>query len=157
MKKCILLLTSFLLFSNLNATITCSFTAVNDMNFGNYDVFDPIDKDVKRNLKIKCTSNSIYNEFKVINVNLSSGSSGYYSNRTMYDGSNILNYNLYRNNARSILWYDRTNGTKNYRKKIKVKKNRGFKKRLKIFGRIPALQDASNGYYTDSIVVEIIY
>jgi spore coat protein U-like protein len=122
----------------------CRITSVSDVNFGSYDVFSTApNQNGIGSLSIKCTSGS-----SAI-VKLSNGSSHSFAPRTLRNGNQVLNYNLYTSAARNIVWGDGSGGTS----VMAVGKNHSDN--LDVFGSIPEGQDAAVGTYTDSIVVTI--
>jgi spore coat protein U-like protein len=87
-----------------------------------------------------------------IEIDLSAGSSGSFTTRTLKQGSDALNYNLYTDPALTKIWGDGTGGTDTY---IKLNPANGVDVNVTIYGRVPPLQDARVGAYTDSIVATI--
>jgi spore coat protein U-like protein len=69
--------------------------------------------------------------------------------RVMDSGANKLNYNLYINAGRSLVWGDHSGSSQ----MMSAAGNRDT--RLDIFGQIPALQDVAIGPYTDSIIATV--
>ena len=68
----------------------------------------------------------------------------------MTSGAHTLNYNLYTTNTRTTVWGDSTAGTS------KVNAN-GTIVAKTVYGRIPALQNAFVGSYSDTITVTIAF
>jgi spore coat protein U-like protein len=93
-------------------------------------------------------------------VSLSTGSSGTYATRTMRDGANALNYNLYGNAGRTTVWGNGSNGTSVMSGSFTVGPGTGNSLRIDsntIYGRMPARQDALDGSYSDTIVVTLVF
>jgi spore coat protein U-like protein len=71
-------------------------------------------------------------------------------------GSHQLNYNLYTNSARTSIWGDGSSGTNtvgdSYTLGIGTTVND-----YTVYGRIPALQNAYSGFYSDSVIVTVEY
>lgn len=91
-----------------------------------------------------------------ITVSLSTGSSGSYAPRTMYKGTDTLNYNLYTNTGRTTVWGDGTGGTSvvSYVLVPIILNHRTDT----VYGRVPASQTtAVPGYYSDTITVTVEY
>ena len=80
---------------------------------------------------------------------LSTGS-GTYAARAMTSGSHQLLYNLYLDASYVTIWGDGTAGTGTLQDSTN-------KNTYTIYGRIPALQNAWVGSYSDTIVVTITY
>jgi len=80
------------------------------------------------------------------------GSRGAFTTRTLKQGTNALNYNLYTDPALTLIWGDGTGGTNTY---TKGNPPNSVDVNVTIYGRVPPLQDARVGAYTDSIVATI--
>ena len=113
--------------------------------FGTYDVFSATPRDANGTVQINCTPR------ENIQVTLSRGSSSVFNPRTLRSGTNILNYNLFRDAARTQIWGDGTAGT------FLATGNNVRNTTLTVFGRVPASQDATIGNYTDTIVATVIF
>ncbi|MBH0192433.1 MAG: spore coat protein U domain-containing protein, partial [Nitrospira sp.] len=87
-----------------------------------------------------------------VSISLSTGGSGSFNPRTLSQGSERLNYNLYLDPGHTQIWGNGTGGTL---KHVSVSNNRPAI--IPIFGRIPPGQDVSAGTYSDTIVVTIDY
>ena len=96
-------------------------------------------------------------------VSLSTGVSGTYAPRQMANGANRLNYNLYTDAARSIVWGNGTAGTSTV-SALALQSNgsflnpnasRGYS--LTAYGRIPAGLSVPSGSYSDTITVTITF
>ena len=124
------------------ANCTISTTSV---AFGSYDVFSATPRDANGTVQIDCTPR------ENIQVTLSRGSSSVFNPRTLRSGSNILNYNLFRNAARTQIWGDGSAGTST------SSANNVRNTTLTVYGRVPAAQDAAVGNYADTIVATVIF
>jgi spore coat protein U-like protein len=121
---------------------------VSGVSFGAYDVFDPQPTDSTGRIVYICGRQD-----KRIRITLTTGQSGRYSVRTMRNGNEALNYNLYLEPF-AVVWGDPDvdgstgayyeNNPKNF---VPVP--------LTIHGRIPALQDVTPGRYTDYVQAQI--
>jgi len=118
---------------------TISVTAV---AFGTYNVFTTTADDSTGTITYSCNTTA-----RNISIALSDGSSSTFSPRTLRKGSEILQYNLYRNAARTNIWGDGTGGTSVYTRANPPNGNVS----LTIYGRIPAQQDVSAGNYSDTV------
>jgi len=121
--------------------------SVTSVAFGSYNVFTATATDSTGSVTYRCNSTAAN-----ISVALSRGSSSTFSPRTMRKGAEILQYNLYRNAARTNIWGDGTGGTSIYTR-ANPPNNRNVV--LRIYGRVPAAQDVSAGSYTDTISATI--
>jgi len=84
-----------------------------------------------------------------------SSNSGVFNPRQMKlaTGTDLMNYNLFNNNARTRIWGDGTGGT--FTTTRTVRRNRPVT--LTVYGRITAGQDVSIGTYSDTLVVTITW
>ncbi len=89
-------------------------------------------------------------------VKLSKGTSTTYSPRVLLDGVATLNYNIYTTNARTTIWGDGSGGTDFISdSRLLVIGSNSYS--YTMYGRIPPLQDARAGAYSDTIVVTLSY
>ena len=128
------------------ADTACSFNAVVGVNFGTYSVLATSANDNGvGSLRIKCQGGGAPSFV----VGLSTGQSFSYVTRVLKSGTNSLNYNLYTNSTRSLIWGDGSGGSSTRA----VARNTTTT--LSVFGRIAAGQDAAVGIYVDSIVATV--
>jgi len=125
------------------AHCTISTTSV---SFGSYDVFASTPTDTTGTVSFTCNGNAD------VTITLSKGGSSTFNPRTLNGGSDTLNYNLYKDAARTTVWGDGTGSTSTYTQ-VSVPSNAA--QNLTIYGRIPAAQDVRAGTYTDSVTVTI--
>lgn len=90
------------------------------------------------------------------NIRLSKGNSSTYSPRYLTNGSFNLNYNLYTDAGRTLIWGDTTGGTSEV--------SDGYTsiilntiKLYTVYGQIPIHQVIGSGLYSDSIVATVIF
>ncbi len=140
---------SFLL--TLHAHGACS-VSTTGANFGAYDTLSAIVLDTTGSIFLSCDEAP---PPSVVTAIGRSGNSGVFNPRQMKltTGSDLMSYNLYTNNARTIIWGDGTGGTNLIT--TKVRKNRPVT--LTVYGRVPAGQDVSVGTYSDTLVVTITW
>lgn len=127
----------------LSATDALSACSVNaqGLNFGNYDPFDRSSLDGAGNLSINCDKDIAY----TISLN---GGQGRLNERRMTAGAYSLEYNLYTDASRTLVWGDGT-GTSS------TVSGSGTVSSLPIYGRIPAGQNGHVGSYSDTVVLSI--
>jgi spore coat protein U-like protein len=118
---------------------TCTVSATGP-NFGTYDLFSSAPLDAAGSINFQC------NEPSAMLVFISTGGSGSYSARAMRSGAATLQYNLYIDAGRVVVWGDLTGGSG----ARFLASSRG--QTIPIFGRIPPLQDAASGVYADTLV-----
>ena len=130
------------------AATTCTITANASMAFGTYDVYATADLTSSTTVTYLCKG---FGAHDTAQIGISTGAGGSFTPRTMSSGANSLDYNLYQDAACTTIWGDGTGGsslmTVAQRTMVSVP----------VFGRIPALQDAVVGAYSDSVVVTIYY
>ena len=111
--------------------------------FGSYDPLSPAPLDGVGNVAISCSAPASFT------ISLGAGN-GTVEQREMRSGLDAMQYNLYVDSARMLVWDDGmgpgntvwdTTQSGNYA----------------IYGRVPARQNLSAGTYADSIVVTITY
>ncbi|NWG39543.1 MAG: spore coat protein U domain-containing protein, partial [Hydrogenophilaceae bacterium] len=135
---------------------SCSITSPT-LNFGSYDPLAGTAKDNTAVLTVSCTRTVLPSE--VVNYTLTSsiGNGPNYATRRMVSGIEILNYNVYRNAARTQIWGNGTGGsfviTGSFNLNNATPRNRNHT----LFGRIPQLQDAAAGAYGDTLVVTLTF
>ena len=88
-------------------------------------------------------------------IDLSSGVSGSYMQRTLRNGASSLNYNLYTTAARNQIWGDGTGGsariTRNFAALLLVDDS------VTVYGQILAGQNVRAATYSDTITVTVTY
>jgi len=113
--------------------------------FGTYDTLSTAPLDAVGTIAYQCSPPKP-------TVQISTGSSGTYSARTMRSGAATLRYNLYLDAARTMIWGDGSAGT------FTDSPNPGNVTRsIPIYGRVPANQDAASGSYSDTILVSFVF
>jgi spore coat protein U-like protein len=125
------------------AECTISATAV---SFGTYNVFSAAPLDSTGTVTFRCGNENN------ITIYLNRGGAATFDPRRMLKGSEALNYNLYRDAARTTIWGDGTAGTQIY---TNANPPNNQHVTVTIFGRIPAGQDVSAGSYSNIITATI--
>lgn len=141
------------------AAADCTVSAVG-VNFGVYDPYITSPDDSVGEITVTCTHLSGPAIEVRYTVTLSTGGSGSYAPRQLRTGLGTLGYNLWRDLARSGIWGNGSAGTIVVTGSLRVGPGQGNGSRsavYPIYGRIPALQDAPEGDYTDSIVATLTY
>jgi spore coat protein U-like protein len=115
--------------------------------FGNYNVFTATPLDSTGRVTYRCNAAAAN-----ISISLGKGASPTFNPRTMTKSGEALNYNLYRNAARTNIWGDGTGGTSVYTRANPPNNNNV---NVTIYGRIPAGQDVSAGAYSDTVLATI--
>jgi spore coat protein U-like protein len=126
----------------LNCTISTTPVA-----FGDYNVLAAAPKTSTGSVTYQCTLG-----VNII-VTLGRGSSAVFDPRTMRNGAEVLNYNLYREAAFQSIWGDGTGGSQTYSAVAAVL----FPVTVTAYGQIPAGQNVAAGSYSDAVVATIIF
>ena len=88
-------------------------------------------------------------------VDLSTGSSGTYAQRTLRNGPSVLEYNLYTDVARTQILGDGSGGssriTRSFTALLSVDQT------ITVYGRIRSGQNVPAGSYSDTIIVTVTY
>jgi spore coat protein U-like protein len=124
------------------AAAKCDFNSHSGVSFGAYNVLDPNPNiNGVGSITIHCQGGPN----GPIDVSLSAGHSHSYGARVMTSGRNSLDYNLYTNTARTVVWGDGSGGSHTQTA------SKNGETTLSIFGKIPAAQDVGVGVYSDDI------
>jgi spore coat protein U-like protein len=115
--------------------------------FGDYNVLAGAPKTSTGTVTYQCTLGVN------IVVTLSRGSSAVFDPRTMKNGAETLNYNLYREATFQTIWGDGTGGTQSYTALAALL----VPVTVTVYGRVPAGQNVAAGAYSDSVVATIIF
>ena len=135
-----------LLCASVRAEAACT-VSTTGMSFGNYDVFSASADTSTGTITYHCGNGD-----KDIIITISKGSSTTFSPRTLRSGTEVLQYNVYRDAALSTVWGDGTSGTGTY-SNHNPPNNQDVD--LTVFGSAPALQDVAVGSYADTVIVTI--
>ena len=82
--------------------------------------------------------------------------SGAFANRKLISGANFLNYNLYTDSTRSIVWGDGTGGTQMVSDSYLILLT-PTTRHYTPYGRVPGNQNKPAGTYIDTVTVTITY
>lgn len=129
----------------------CSVVSVSAVAFGSYNVFDSNALDSTGAFTYRCDDVTLSDS---IVIQLSRGNSSSFVPRTLVQGSYELNYNLYLDAGRSIVWGDGSSGTSQYGPVVPAD---GSNVSLNVYGRIDAGQNARTGSYSDTVVVTVVF
>jgi spore coat protein U-like protein len=139
------------------ADCSASTTAV---AFGTYDLLATTPDDSVGNVTVVCTYVSGGTSQVGFTVALSAGNAGNYAQRQLKSGTAVLGYNLFTDSARSQVWGNGGAGTTVASGSFTIGPGAGNRRReasYPVYGRVPALQDAPPGSYSDSIVVTLAF
>jgi len=116
---------------------------VQGVAFGSYDTLSTQNTDSAGSVSVSCDSPDTFT------IALSSGH-GTMLSRQMQSGAYSLNYNLYTDSLRSIIWGDGTGSTT-------LVSTTASSATYAVYGRIPAAQNLPAGSYNDSITVTLTF
>lgn len=117
--------------------------------FGDYSATSATPLDSTSTVTATCTSGLSYTI--ALNEGTTSGST--VDNRSMTDGTNTLQYDLYSDSSHSTMWGDGTSGTST----ISPYTGNGSGQAYTVYGRIPANQYVVSGSYTDTVTATVTY
>jgi spore coat protein U-like protein len=124
---------------NASATVTngCRVLSVTDISFGSYDPTDPTDTDAAGDFTFRCTKGTGYDIYIT-------------GSRTMTDGTDTLNFELYTDAARTSAWQSASPG-------VTGTTASNAPDTRDIYGRISAQQNVGVGSYTGSVTITVEY
>ncbi|GGX19816.1 hypothetical protein GCM10007242_28420 [Pigmentiphaga litoralis] len=111
--------------------------------FGAYDPFSAVPLDSNGSVQITCDVVTSY----MIALNAGASSS---LDRAMVFGAYRLNYNLYTEATRTVVWGDGSGGSASV-------SGSGTAVTFPVYGRIPARQNVHAGSYADTLIVTVTY
>lgn len=136
---------------------SCTITSPT-LNFGSYDPLAATSHDSTAVVNVSCTRTVTPSERVNYTLTSSIGGGPAYATRRMLNGAEILNYNIYRNAARTQIWGDGTGGSFAITGSFTLNNATPTRNRNHtIYGRIPPLQDAAAGSYSDALVVTLTF
>ena len=123
---------------------------ITSVNFGSYDIFATAPTDSTGAVSVYC------NQENLISASIGpSTTSGSFNPRQMRlsTGTDLMDYNLYRDTSRTQIWGDGTGGTFTVAGTVARKGTGNYT----IYGRIPPGQDISAGLYMETITVTLTW
>jgi spore coat protein U-like protein len=133
--------------SSYTATINanCLVSATN-LNFGSTSSLAS-NVDATSTVTVQCTNSTAY----TVALNAGTGTGATITVRKMTSGAHTINYSLYTDSARSILWGNGTTGV------TQSGTGSGNQQVYTVFGRIPPQSSPIPGSYSDTITVTVTY
>lgn len=153
MKRTAMVVLMLALFLPRPAFAACSVSA-SAVSYGNYSPLALTPQDAVGLVSVNCSF--VISLLTTYTVKLSTGGSGSYSTRSMSSAGNSLNYNLYTDALRLIIWGNGTGGS-GFLSNTQLIGIGGFTGDHPVYGRIPAQQNVAPGAYSDTIVVTLEY
>ena len=134
----------------------CTFSSTPGVAFGAYDDSSAAPTDTVTNVVANCARNGGPANITVTLQVGPSATSGLVATRQMRSGPSLMNYNLYRDAARTAVW-GQTAGVDAMSAGLNGIPNNGSKNvTFVIYGRIPALQSVATGVYGDSVAITVM-
>ncbi len=123
------------------------------VSFINYDVFSPAPTFSTGTVVVSCSNPDQHPLAVTIAIN--SGGSGTFNPRQMRGatGAERLNYYLFTDASRTVIWGDGTGGTSTVTNMVA----RNIPWTATIFGMVPPRQNLSAGDYSDTLLVTVIW
>lgn len=128
---------------------TCSVNA-NSVAFGAYSPFDLLPLDTAGNVQVSCNDVLVAQTYT---VSLAPGG-GSYAARRMSGGAYGLDYNLYADPARTLVWGDGSAGTVRVAGTFAVA---GAAVNHPVYGRVFPRQNVAPGSYADAVTAVVEY
>ena len=138
------------------AAVSCSVNLVG-VAFGIYNPLSTTPTTSAGSITVSCTNTNGGSTTVNITATYSTGASGTYASRTMRNGTQVLDYNLYFDAAYTQVRGDGTGGTTAGQATLTLGRNQTGTASGTIYGRVPAGQDVGPGAYSDTIVVTVNY
>lgn len=131
----------------MTANCSVSTTAV---GFGNVNVLSGTNADATGGLSVTCTNGTAW----TATADAGAGTGATLATRKMASGTNLLNYALYTDSARSVVWGDAADTTT-----AKISgTGTGSAQASTIYARVPSGQtSAPAGSYADTVTVTVTY
>lgn len=150
--QCRLLAVLVLMMNMLTAEAAgCMIDSSGGLNFGEYNVFNSTPADSESFVVLTCDLLSS----PIISIEIGpSATSNTILMREMQHASSAtrLNYNLFIDPARTTVWGDYSAGTPLLLTNI----NDGTPRQLRVYGRIPPMQNVGVGVYNDFVTVTVL-
>ena len=138
------------------AATTCRFSSTPGMAFGTYDDAAAAPSDSTTSVVVRCFRAGGPSSAAVTLQIGPSGNSGLIATRRLRAAASLMDYNLYRDAARSSVW-GQTSGVDAVTVELTGIPNFGSRTAtFVIYGRIPALQNVGPGAYSDSVRLTVM-
>jgi len=132
------------------AAQVCTLVTTTSVAFGAYDERSASPVNATGQVRVTCDTGVLYH----VSLDPGTHSGGSFSPRAMGEAGGLyqLEYNLYTDALRSVIWGDGTGGTV-----IVTDTALGAEQVIQVFGRVFALQKVGVGLYTDTVSVTVEY
>lgn len=133
----------------VSARAVCEVRNVVGLNFLNYTSTSAVPLDAAGSITFRCT----IIQLTPVTIDLSPGNSNNYVTRQMHGpSSSKLDYNLFLDAARLVVWGNGLGITSRYGPVLPLL---GLDITVPIYGRVPAQQSVAAGAYSDTLVVTV--
>lgn len=136
---------------SVDATVTanCS-VSTTAVSFGSVNVLSGTNVDASGGISVTCTNGTAW----AASANAGGGTGATISTRKMTSGTNLLDYALYTDSARTSIWGDGTAGNG-----VTISgTGTGSAQASTVYGRVPSGQNAKPaGAYADTVTVTVTY
>ena len=129
----------------------CSINA-SSISFGAYDVFSNTPRDSTGSISVNCTSEVVKAK---VTMSASSTSGTFNPRRMKGAGADRLNYNIFIDGSRTVIFGNGTGGSSLVDLKRPTGKPAPWNQNIRYYGRIFPGQDVSPGEYSDTLTVTI--
>lgn len=160
--RCLALWLALVAWPSAGVAVTCS-VAASGVAFGSYDPFSPLTADAAGQVTVACGPSTTLEALLGFTANyviaLGTGVAASYQPRRLQSGSGLLDYNLFSDAARSILWGDGSGGTQTVDGTLSalLPLGQSVSRDHTVYGRIPAQQNAVPGAYADTVTVTLTF
>lgn len=153
------MLAALALLTGAEARALDCFISVTGVAFGTYEPAVTAPATSTGNVRVRCTHVGRGAARANYTVDLSTGSSGNYVQRTMRSGNSALNYNLFTSPTYTQVWGNGTGGSVRVAHSLLVNPGNFAQNVMDhpIYGRIPAQQAVDTGTYGDTILVTLTF
>lgn len=138
--------------ANLTASATVSATctlSTSPIAFGPVDTIGGSNVDASGGITVTCTNGAAWTAA----AGVGSGTGATFASRKLKSGTDLLNYSLYTDSARTNVWGDGTTGTATF-----SGTGMGSSQNVTVYGRIGAGQTTvPTGSYSDTVSVTVSY
>lgn len=125
------------------------------LNFATYDPFAPGASSITGGVSVSCRATLAIGVTYA--VQLGAGASGSIAARRMTNGVSVLNYQLYTDAARTVVWGDGTGGSGVVSDGFLLAALATVNRTYTAYGTIPARQRVSAGTFGDVVTVLVVY
>ena len=135
---------------NVSATVTANCTvSTSPVAFGTVNPISGSNVDASGGITVTCTNGTDWDA----SAGVGAGSGASYAARRMTAGTDLLNYNLYTNAARTTVWGDGSGTTA-----LVSNSGTGVAQNVTIYGRVGSGQTSvPPGSYSDTVSVTVTY